>query len=272
VTEQAGLRREDGRWLFGLDPAAYALGRPDYPAEIFEILSTRCGLGPGIATLEIGPGPGQATGELLARGASPLVAVEPDLQLAAYTSTRFGGAVDVRRTTFEEADLAPASFALATAATSWHWVDQEAGLAKVATVLAPGGWWAAWWSVYHDPDEPDELHRALAPLLEPIPSHVLPGRDGSTSGFILDRESRLADLNAAGAFEETRVDEIEWSLELDQERARALFATYSSILALPSEEQERVLSEIERIVAEGFGGRVERRSATILYTARRSAS
>jgi len=268
VTGRA-IGREDGRRLFGLDPDAYATGRPGYPAKVFEILTTRCGLAPGVPTLEIGPGAGQATAELLARGASPLVAVEPDPGLAAYVTARFGDSVDVVQSTFEDAQLAAESFRLATAATSWHWVDQAPGLDSVARALEPGGWWAVWWSVFHDPDEPDALHAALDPLLEPLGAHVLPGRDGSTSGFVLDREARLGDIDATDAFEDTRADEIRWPLALDPARTRALFATYSPILALAPPERERVLSEIERIVAVQLGGHVERRCLTVIYTARR---
>ena len=269
MSGRPGLGREDGRRLFGLDPEAYASGRPGYPARVYEILSMRCGLEPGVPTLEIGPGAGQATAELVERGASPLVAVEPDPRFAAFLALRFGDAVDVRLSTLEDAELAPARFRLATAASSWHWVDQAPGLAAVAQALAPGGWWAVWWSVFHDPDKPDELHRALHPLLGALSAHVLPGRDGSTSGFVLDRDARLADIAGTGAFEDPHVEQIRWPLELDPASTRALFATYSPILALDAAERQRVLTEIERIVTEELGGHVERHCLTVVYTARR---
>src|SRR5438309_1460157 len=56
----------DHRRLFGGDPGGYDRARPDYPSRVYEILRARCGLRPGAATLEIGPGSGLATRRLLA--------------------------------------------------------------------------------------------------------------------------------------------------------------------------------------------------------------
>src|SRR5207237_10029841 len=74
----------DHRRLFGADPGGYDRARPDYPSRVYEILTERCGLRPGPATLEIGPGTGLATRRLLALGADPLVAVESAERLAEY--------------------------------------------------------------------------------------------------------------------------------------------------------------------------------------------
>ena len=156
--------------MFGLDPAGYAAGRPGYPAELFELLVARCGLGQGTATLEVGPGAGQATAELLARGASPYIAVEADPGMARYLAEQFGDAIEIVNAPFEEAEIAPASIDLAVSATAWHWIDQEQGLAKIAAVVKPGGWWAMWWTMYHDPEGPNAFYDALE--VDPPPSPV----------------------------------------------------------------------------------------------------
>lgn len=70
-----------GRRIFGTDSEGYAEGRPGYPTELFDHLVAVCGLGPGTATVEIGPGAGQATVELLERGATRLMLVEPDSRI-----------------------------------------------------------------------------------------------------------------------------------------------------------------------------------------------
>ena len=51
---------------------------------MFEILASRCGLRPGAAVFEIGPGTGIATRELLRLGADPLTVVEPDRRLVGF--------------------------------------------------------------------------------------------------------------------------------------------------------------------------------------------
>jgi SAM-dependent methyltransferase len=266
-TVTAGDKREvsaeDGRRLFGLDPAAYAAGRPGYPAQLFDHLVERCGLGKGTATLEVGPGAGQATAELLARGASPYVAVEADPGMARHLAERFGNEIEIVNAPFEEAELALASIDLAVCATAWHWIDQDQGLAKIAAVVRPDGWWAMWWTMYHDPERPNAFYEALETVLRPA-RFV-----GHSENFGADREQRIADITATGAFEHVSVDDWRWTLELDAARARALFGTFSPILALEPRERERILAEIGAVVDEQFGGHVERNCVTVLYTAQR---
>ena len=52
---------------------------------------------------------------------------------------------------FEEVELAPRSFHLVAAATSFHWLDPDQALPKIAMILRPGGWVALWWNVFGDP-------------------------------------------------------------------------------------------------------------------------
>ncbi len=263
------VEREDGRRLFGLDPAAYAAGRPGYPAELHEILVERCGRAPATATLEIGAGAGQATAELLERGAQPLTVIEPDQGSAAYLVQRFGDAVRVVVGAFEDASLDRDSFALATAASSWHWVDQQVGLSRVAGVLQPAGWWAAFWNILGTNlgSERDALREALDPIL---PSKEAgSGCPAKMEEFVLDREARIRDLQASG-FVDVEVAEMRWVLPLDPGRARALYGTFSPVLALPPDERERILDEVAAVIAERFDGLFERRCATILYSSRRA--
>jgi SAM-dependent methyltransferase len=257
------------RRLFGTDPGRYAVGRPGYPAGIFDALAHRCGLAPGTPTLEIGPGTGQATADLLARGAEPLTVVEPDPALAAYLRRRFGSRITIAVVPFEEIDLAPGSVRLAASATAWHWVDQDVGLRLIRRVLAPGGWWACWWTLFHDPDDPDDLFEALEPILEPL--STLPGqsRRDRAGAFAFDREARAANLARTGSFDAPEVEVFRWKLELDARRARMLFATFSPILALAPADRESVLDRIVDVVDGQFGGHVIRSCVSILYTARR---
>ena len=107
-----GIRkhRDEGRRLFGLDPAGYRAGRPDYPEAIYETLVQRCGLGPTTRVLEIGPGTGLVTRRLLRQGAH-VAAVEPDRSMASYLSDTAAAAnLDVVIASFEEADITAGQF------------------------------------------------------------------------------------------------------------------------------------------------------------------
>src|SRR5450631_2230446 len=116
--------RGEAQKAYGLDPATYDAGRPEYPHRVYRILEDRCGLRPGISVLESGPGSGQVTRHLVAAGAH-VTAVEPDPSMGEFLrSSLLPGSVQVIESTFEDALLADHSFDLMVAATSFHWVDQ----------------------------------------------------------------------------------------------------------------------------------------------------
>ena len=259
--------REEGRRLFGSDPAAYDLARPGHAGRVYEALVERCGLVPRTRVLEIGPGTGQATRRLLELGASPLVAVEPDPSLAAYMRASLGAEVDVRETTLEEARLPGAAFDLAAAASSFHWIDEAVGLARIAAALRPGGWLAMWWTLFGEGGAPDAFISATTPLLEDVGSSPSRGAEGGPP-HALDLDARSAALESAG-FEEIDTEVVRWQVSWDTNGIRALYGTFSPIARLEHARREEILDEIARIARDDFGGRVDRTLVTSLYTARR---
>ncbi len=259
------LDRNFGRRAFGSDPANYDAARPDYPDWVFETLCADCGLAPGAAVFEIGPGTGKATRQLLALGAAPLVAIEPDPRLAEHLrQTIDNPTAEVLAEPFEEAVLAQASFDLGLAATSFHWLEEVAALAKVARLLKPGGWWAALWNNFGDDAYPDLFHDATQGVLNGPAS---PG--GGPTPFALDAAARIAAIDATGAFERVLHQTSHWPLVLTADETVALYATYSNVTAMP--DSAGALAELRRIAKTQFGDRVTRNMTTILYLARRRA-
>jgi SAM-dependent methyltransferase len=264
--------RIDGRRAFGGDARNYDDARPEYPPGVFDLLRERCGLAQGTRTFEIGPGTGLATRPLLAAGAGPLVAVEPDARLAAVLQERTASKLlQVIVAPFEEAVLPDASFDLGCSATAFHWLEQRPALTKVAAALRPGGAWAMWWNVFGDPEQPDPFHDATQEILAPL------GRNPSQPvswkhPFALDRQARLDDLQSVAAFEDIAMELFRWTHMLDAPQVRALYATYSHIALLPDAERERVLDGVRDVAAGQFAGRVERKVLTPVYTCRRRAA
>lgn len=262
------IERSVGRRFFGADPRTYDAARPGHAEEVYDVLRDRCGLRPGSGVLEIGPGTGQATRRLLALGAEPLVALEPDPALAAYVRAALGDRVEVRPTTLEEARLEPAEYDLAAAASSFHWVEEEVGLGKLRDALRPGGWVALWWTSFGDETRPDPFRLALDPLFEDVPHGPSgPPCEGRPS-FARDAELRLSALTNAG-FEEPRADELSWSRTWDTDGIRGLYSTFSPLSALEPERREELLDSVARVAETRFGGRVELPLVTSLYTARK---
>jgi SAM-dependent methyltransferase len=255
------LPRSFGRQAFGVDPSNYDAVRPPYPDWVYAALAER-GLGPGASVFEIGPGTGTATRRLLAMGADPLVAIEPDPRLAEYLRARSPSpALEVRNETFEDANLAEGAFDLGIAATSFHWLDEDSALAKIATVLKRGGWWAALWNIFGDDRLPDPFHDATNDLLN--------GPEGAKPGPSRGEQTaeRLAALTRAG-FQAVTYEASHRPLVLSPDETVRLYATYSNIQARP--DRDAVLAELRRIAeSPPFSGRVVRNTITALYLARR---
>ena len=258
------LDRAEGRRLYGTDPTTYALGRPGYPERVYELLGSRCGLDHGSRVVEIGPGTGAVTDHLIARGAH-VTAIEPNPALAAHLRRTFASSnLETVEEGFEDADLPLHAYDLAVAATSFHWVEQPAGMRQLRRVLRPGGWLAIWWMLFDDPENPDDLTRVVEARLGPSPGAV-PSTGGAP--FQLDTVTRTAELIAAGFLDAT-ADIIHTSHNLDAPAARALYASMAIVLRLPVDEQQDVLNMVEAVVRDQFGGRLQRRMVTALYTAR----
>lgn len=166
MPEPLQLDRAFGRQAFGADAANYDAARPAYPGWVFEALRDVCGVRAGSHVFEIGAGTGKATGPLLALGAAPLVAIEPDARLADFLRAAFpGSALDVTTQTFEDVELEAGAFDLGLSATAFHWLHEGPALSKIAHSLRAGGWWAALWNNFGDGAYPDLFHLATQEVL-----------------------------------------------------------------------------------------------------------
>jgi SAM-dependent methyltransferase len=256
------LDPKEGRELYGQDPAGYERGRPDYPPEVYRILRDHCGLGQGSVVLEIGPGSGLATRHLLEAGAA-VTAVEPSQAMATHLRLSMAdeASLQVIATPFEEVALPEDCFDMVVAATSFHWVRPRAH-GRLTRLLRPGGRAAIWWTIWNDPDEPDEFDRAMELLLRE-PSGPSPVHSGS---YQLDVEARRADLQLAG-LEQARAHIIRTIVTLDALQMRDLWATTAVVLRRDAQGRRAVLDSIKRLVEQSFDGAVTRTFVTAMYTA-----
>ncbi len=260
------------RRVFGDAADTYHRFRPGYDTVVYELLGERCGLKPGIAAFEVGPGTGQATRTLLAMRIDPLVAIEPDERLAAHIVRDadidgHASALQLQIARFEDAELADGAFHLGVAATSFHWLEQGSALTRVAAALRPGGWWAMWWNMYGEVFGQDPFHEATKHLLEG-PGIATTLSDGPRP-FPLDADARRSDLLATGAFTDIGFELIGRVVPFDAEATTGLYRTFSGVASRPVVERERIIDGLARIVDEEFGGTVERTVLTPVHIARR---
>jgi len=258
------IDRNAGRGLFGFDPAGYDATRPDYPPWIFDRLRDCGALTPGAATLEIGPGSGKATRELLAYGADPLTLVEPDARFIAHlesTVCRFAADCRIVRLPFEEVSFTD-EFDLVAAATMFHWLDQVAALRRIRRSLRPGGFAALFWNLLQDLDKEDAFHEATRRLLAPLATS--PAGAPDTVPFALNRAAREAEAVSSG-FARVEYFESRWTLTLDTQQIGKLYEGFSSIQLLDPEPRSALLRDLMTIADRQFDGTVERNVTSCLY-------
>src|SRR5689334_2772217 len=132
-------QRDVLRATFDQDADAYDRSRPVAPDAVFDEVVQRASLSVGSTVVEIGPGTGQATRHLAARGLQ-VVAVELGPHLAERARANLAAFPDVRVVTasFESWEPGTASFDAVFACNSFHWIDRDSRFVKAANVLRPG--------------------------------------------------------------------------------------------------------------------------------------
>jgi len=252
--------------IFDEDAELYHRARPGYPLALFDNLGDLADIGPGARVAEIGPGTGQATSALVARGAH-VVGIEPGPTLAGVLRRSMAAAsVTVVVSAFEDWPFPAEPFDTLAAFTAWHWLDPAVRTPKAAAALREGG-----------------------ALVTVTTGHVL----GGTEEFFADVQTcyerwdpstppglMLQPANDVGPV----LDEVDDSaLFLPAVRRRyhqditytadgylAVLGTYSGHRALEPESRRQLLACIGRLIDDSYGGTIVKRYLYELRVARRA--
>lgn len=232
--------------VFGEEAGAYDHARPEYPDEAIGHL---LGLVRARHAVEIGAGTGKAT-QAVAREGLRITCLEPSAKMAEVLEAKALPGVTVEVTTFEDWHGEPGSVDLVYAAQAWHWVDRETGLAKVLSVLRPGGVLALIWNI---PTDRYDRHEAAYTRYAP---HLLEEHDERIKRR--DQNDWCAEMAEAGFVHTDRFTH-RWSRDLTSDRYRTLYSTYSDHIMLPEPARTRLLDELAADV-DRWGG-----TATVEY-------
>ncbi|MFF2750511.1 class I SAM-dependent methyltransferase [Kitasatospora sp. NPDC058048] len=226
MTRQGATRRWAGRLRarsFGVAVDAYQHGRPGYPRALIGSAVPR----EARRVLDLGAGTGKLTGLLVDAGLD-VVAVEPDEGMRARLAATVPKAA-VRAGSAEHIPLPDGSVDAVVVAQAWHWFDPAVAVPEIARVLAPGGTLALVWNV-RDESEPWAaalgvlMHRAAPPRIDTRP--VLPAPFGASE--------RL---------------EIGWEHVTTRAGIVDMVASRSYVIALPEDQRERLLADVEQLLA-----------------------
>jgi SAM-dependent methyltransferase len=244
---------------FGADPDRYDRTRPRYPQELVDRIVAA---GPGREILDVGIGTGVAARPFVAAGCRVL-GVEIDPRMAAFAG-RQGFGVETAR--FEEWDPAGRTFDGIIAGQTWHWIDPQAGAAKAAELLRPGGLLALFWNVQQPPPE-------LARAFSAVYRRVLPGTPfaGGGSGDPRDAYDRLLagveeGIAATGAFDDPERWRRDWSQHYAKDEWLDQVPTFGGHSRFPPTTLTELLAGIGEAV-DAAGGSFTMRYTTVAILA-----
>jgi SAM-dependent methyltransferase len=247
----------------------YEHARPRYPPQLFDDLAALTGLETRQArVLEIGPGTGQATRALLARGWR-VVALEPGPQLAKVAQRVLAGLGDVEVVTapFERWPGGDGAFDLVFAATSFHWLDPTVAFRRTAELLRPGGSLAIVSTAHVLPEadgdlffrDVEEAYAAVA---------MSDGKGGPAPPEQVSAPDATA-IRTSGFFEWPVVRRYLSQQSYSAQEYLDLLSTYSNHIAATAEQREQLFVDIRRRIQARPRARVRKHYLNILQTARR---
>ena len=248
----------------------YDRARRPYPPRLFDDVFNYLGEHPQdpstVAAVEIGPGTGQATGPLLARGVT-VAAVEPGPRLAAFLRNKFAAEqrLVVINERFEDAPLPGGIADLVLAATSFHWVDSDVRYAKTLELLRDGGALAVIGTNQIASSVDGGYFAASQPIYDRhFPGEFvteLPGEDVTPPevGELLEHE----------AFEGVELFRYRWDQRYSTAEYLELVRSYSGTQRLEAEAREAFVAELASFIESDFDGTVVRPLVLTLLLARK---
>ena len=255
-------RLNDPRLSFNAAVAVYDEIRPSYPAEMFDALFAL--LPPQPSIVEVGPGTGQATKDLLAHGAV-VHAIEIGPAMAITLRAKLpSDHLDVTVGDFEEIDIAAESFDAVFSATAYHWISPEAQLDRPAAVLRPGGIVA----IVDLVQVSSPADRGFFAATQPIYERYGQGHSGppAPERDDVDPAMRVA-LAGDRRFGDVTLRRYDWDQTYSAADYRKLMLSYSGTQMMGDDERVALLDDIEALINERFDGYLTRPLVVTLTTA-----
>lgn len=257
----------DRRLSFNEAPEIYDEIRPSYPADLFDVLFEMLPSAPMI--VEVGPGTGQATKDLLARGAS-VHAVEIGPATAARLRKNCPSArLRVSVGDFEQIELPRSGADAVFSATAYHWISSAAQVDRPAWLLRPGGLVA----IVDLIQVADAADRGFFQAAQPIYDRYGEGHRGPPAPVRDDVDPEIRKvLTEDGRFDLIAVRRWNWDQTYTAAEYQKLMLSYSGTQMMPPEKRLGLLDDMEAFINQEFDGRITRPLAATLTTATLSRS
>jgi trans-aconitate methyltransferase len=252
----------DPRLSFNAAAEIYDAIRPNYPASMFDDLFRL--LPPRPFILEVGPGTGQATRDLLARGAI-VHAVEIGPAMAARLRAGLPSE-DLRVTVgdFETVEVSTRGTDAVFSATAYHWISEQAQLDRPAAILKPRAIVAI--VDLNQVDSPDDggFFAAAQPIYERY-GEAHTGPPAPTRDTV-DPPIRRA-LSEDPRFVDVEMRSYDWNQTYTASEYRTLMLSYSGTQMMEPAARVGLVNDMEAFIEQRFDGRVTRPLVVTLTTA-----
>lgn len=253
---------DDIRLSFNEAAETYDRVRPSYPADLFDALFQMLPAEPEI--VEVGPGTGQATKDLLARGAS-VHAIEIGPAMAAKLRSNLpSNRLRVTVGDFEMITLAPRTADAVFSATAYHWISRDAQTDRPAGALRPGGIMAIVDLI--QVDSPDDAGFFAAS--QRIYERYKQGHTGPPAPSRENADPAIREvLEADRRFQAVAVRRYNWNQSYSATDYRQLMLSYSGTQMMDEFDRLDLLVDMETFIRNDFGGVVTRPLVVTLTTA-----
>ena len=256
---------DDATLRLGFDnvPDVYAEIRPTYPPALFDHLFGLLPTRPSV--LEVGPGTGQATRDLLRHGAV-VEAVEIGPAMAAKLRELLPSSdLTVVVGDFEHVPQDGPRFDAVFSATAYHWIAPAQQLDRPAHLLERGGIVAIVDLIQVD----DPIDGGFFAAAQPIYERYGEGHRGppSPKRRDVDHPIRVA-LDGDARFTDVTLQRYDWDQTYTAAAYRKLMLSYSGTQAMAPAARAGLLDDMEAFVRERFDDRVTRPLVATLTTAR----
>jgi SAM-dependent methyltransferase len=243
----------DIRLSFDRVASIYDEIRPHYPAELFGLLFSWLPDRPKI--VEVGPGTGQATGDLLAHGAR-VTAVELGPHLAERLRQGIGSPdLNVVVADFEQVDLEADSFDCVFSASAYHWISPQGQRDRPAELLHAGGVLA----VVELVQVQSAVDRGFFDAVQPIYEKYGEGGEREATPERKAATARVyAPLQKDRRFTDVTMHRFDWDQTYTSDQYCKLMLSNSGTQMMEPARRQGLLDEIEQFTNRQFGGQVTR--------------
>jgi SAM-dependent methyltransferase len=249
---------------FGVDAARYDRSRPAYPQALVQRIIAAS---PGRHVLDVGCGTGIEARQFQAAGCSVL-GIDPDARMAEF-ARRTGVEVDVA--TFEAWDPAGRTFDAVISGTAWHWVDPDAGAAKAAHVLRPGGLIGLFTNVGQVPAELTEALASAYRRVAPDSPVTLDPRLQLLDAYRTVLAKTADGIRAADAFGEPEQWQVGWERTYSRADWLDWLRTQPLLNPFPPVKLAAVLAAVGAAI-DAMGGAFTMPYTTVAITATRTSA